>query len=94
MRTHYAVLAEVAEALRQHAALRCAPVVEMEDGAVLLTLRVEAEEQPGEAEALDVLELFQDLLRVADVAQLRGFAQRHDIEPRRLEALLDRKGEA
>lgn len=88
-----AVLVELAEALGRFPALRCRPQVEMDDGCVVLTVRVPAAEQGSLEGELQVVELFNDLHHVADMAQLRGLATRYGIEPERLEALLHKKGE-
>lgn len=82
-----AVVAEVADALAPHGRMPCQPTIEEDDDG-LWTLSLTF--RPGStADALAVLELAEALQRVRDVAQLRGFAERYQIDARLLERMID-----
>lgn len=85
----------MADALAAHGELLCVPAVETTDAGVVLTVTVPTVGQASGAAALDAVELLQELQRVADMVQLRALAQRYDIDPAALEALLlQKKGSA
>lgn len=87
--THAAALSEVAAVLTEFGALLCAPAVETDDdGYVNLTVRIKPMDQPTVGGALDVMEAYQRLRYVADVAEMRGLCARYDIPPGKLEAFL------
>lgn len=79
-----AVLAEVVAVLARYPGLRCAPVVDIEDGVVALTVSVDTQGADG----LRVLALHDELKYVADVAQVRAICSSYDVKPEQLEALL------
>lgn len=80
-----AIVGEVADALAAHPRMPCAPTIVEEDG--LWTLSVTF--RPASVtEALEVLELATALRRVQDVAQIRGFADRYQVDAAALEALI------
>ena len=82
------LICEVAAVLAEHGRLRCVPSVEMDDGALTVTLVVRPTEPAAEFSAL---ELYQRLCYVRAVCQLRSLACRYDIDPAALEALLPRE---
>lgn len=82
------LICEVAAVLAEHGRLRCVPSVEIDDGALTVTLVVKPTEPGDEFEAL---ELYQRLCYVRDICQLRSLAYRYDIDPAALEALLPRE---
>lgn len=85
-----ALLLELAEALGRYDSLRCRPSVETdEDGYVVLTVRVKPDDQLTVHQAAKVLELGSELQYVCDVAQMRLYAEKYNIDPALLEAALN-----
>lgn len=76
-----ALMAEVVAVLARYPGLRCAPVVDQEDGLLSLSITLDSDH-------LDVVALGHDLKFVADVAQVRHIAREYDIDASKLEALL------
>lgn len=77
------LLGEVVDVLAGHRHVRCQPVLECEDGALTLTVRMPVA-------TLENVELMQELRHVTDMHQLRVLAERLDIDPAALEALLEK----
>ena len=91
-RKDLSVLVEVADILAKHGRLRCAPRVELDDGEIVLTVAVTPEMAGDGADAaLDAIELFHELERLEDVAQLRALCEKYDIPPADLERLLPKE---
>ena len=80
-----AIIAEVADALAPYGGIACRP--EIAEDAGEWTLHLTFKPQSTE-DALRVLELATSLRRVADVAQVRAFADHYGIDPARLEPLV------
>lgn len=76
-----ALMAEVVAVLARYPGIRCAPVVDTEDGLLSLSITIDADD-------LQVVSLGHDLKFVADVAQVRHIAREHNIDAAKLEALL------
>lgn len=74
------ILAEVVEALAPAGDLRCVPTVALEDGTVRIVLTI-----PDGLRARDLRDRVQ---YVADVGNIRGFALKYGIDPKKLEHLL------
>lgn len=83
-----AQLREVTDVLAQHPGLRCAPIISEEDGLVTLAITFYAQDT---ADALAALDLMNDLRYVADVAQVRAFADTYGLDARAFEALLQKR---
>lgn len=79
-----AVVSEVVDVLAPHGRLPCHPLIQEDDGLWTLTLTF----RPAEMQqSLQLLELVEDLRRVQDVAQIRGFADRYGVDAKLLEGL-------
>ncbi len=78
------VLGEVAGVLGRFPDVRCQPEVECEDGVMTLSVKFPVP-------SLDNVELFNLLKFVVDVHQLRVLADRFNIPPAALEALLEKQ---
>ena len=78
------LIKEIADVLSRHGDLRCEPLVESEDEQLTLTLSLETS-----SGNLGILNLYYELREAVDMCQLRELAQRYDIKPEALEALLE-----
>jgi hypothetical protein len=80
-----AIVAEIADALAPFGSIPCVPMIHEEDGLWTLT----ATFKPITIEdALRTLELATALRRVADLATIRGIAERYGIDAKLLDALV------
>lgn len=76
-----ALMAEVVAVLARYPGLRCAPVVDQEDGLLSLSITIDSDD-------MQVVSLGHELKYVADVAQVRHIAREYNIDAAKLEALL------
>lgn len=76
-----ALLAEVVAVMARYPGLRCAPVVDQEEGLLSISITIDSDH-------LQAVSLGHDLKYVADVAQVRHIAREYSIDAAKLEALL------
>ena len=80
-----ALVSEIADVLASHGRVRCVPTIAEEDSLWSLMVTFHADDVAG---SLELLSLADELRYVADVAQMRAFAELYGIEPAALERLL------
>lgn len=76
-----ALMAEVVAVLARYPGLRCAPIVDQDDGLLSLSITVDVDD-------LQVVSMGHELKYVADVATMRYITREYDIDAAKLEALL------
>ena len=76
-----ALMAEVVAVLARYPGLRCAPIVDQQEGLLSISITIDSDD-------LQVVSLGHELKYVADVAQVRHIAREYNIDAAKLEALL------
>lgn len=87
-RSGVALLGEVAAVLAAHGRLKCTPSVKEDDGLFTVSVTLHP---PTPDEAMEGLEVFNELSYLAGLAQVRLFATDYGIDAAALEALLPKE---